>query len=71
LDHYHDDIISGIPKPFPTPAEREQEELLDTLADEELHLHDGSTSMHEDAKDDTMKQLSVSVQCACVESAAS
>lgn len=48
-------IASGIPKPFPTPAEREEEELLDTLASEELCLvEDGGLSVGKDAPDDQL-----------------
>ena len=38
--HVENDLILGIPKPFPTPAEREQEDLLDSLASEELRLEE-------------------------------
>ncbi|KAI0346635.1 hypothetical protein BDW22DRAFT_1352794 [Trametopsis cervina] len=40
------DLTTGIPQPFPTEAEREQEELLDTLADEELRLEEGVPLTH-------------------------
>lgn len=40
LLHTDNDITSGIPQPFPTTAEREQEELLESLALEELRLQE-------------------------------
>ena len=43
------DISRGIPQPFPSAAEREQEELLESLATEELHLDEAVSSYREGA----------------------
>ncbi|PSR99308.1 hypothetical protein PHLCEN_2v4167 [Hermanssonia centrifuga] len=44
-DTYHDFALN-VPKPFPSRAEREQEDLLESLESEELQLDDAVSSTH-------------------------